>query len=163
MSYALAKSVNWNPDFMKTKTDQQQTESALAPCPGSETPAAGGGVGKLFTGETCERCQKGRIYIAVDRDWATEGDEGRCTACGWVGRLSIHSDDDWEWETPSEQKAESQNDESSDLRTVTARESEQREPQVRCDEWLADPRTTPARETQKEPAGERAEFPRPTN
>lgn len=34
MSYALAESVNWNPDFMKPETEQQQTESALAPCPG---------------------------------------------------------------------------------------------------------------------------------
>lgn len=36
--------------------------------------------------------------------------------------------------------SEAPNDESSDLRPVGARKSEQREPQVRCDDWLGEPR-----------------------
>ena len=90
MSYALAESVNWNPDFMKTETDQQQTESALAPCPGY---AAGGRRRYTILPYKCPRCgssamtwahlewcgtvddprpQRGKRHIAAISDTPTE-------------------------------------------------------------------------------------------
>lgn len=51
------------------------------------------------------------------------------------------------------------NDESSDLRPVGVPKSEQREPQVRCDDWLGDLRAIAAGECACTPAQETGEDP----